>query len=145
MKYPALLLSIVLLFSFNSCKQGGESNKAGSEFDPAYPEVYTALNLPEYRKGSLMDVSGKSEGVKTDHNILINTDESPRLIGAYINEEMEKLQWNKVPVKRSLSKISEDDLYYATFSKGTNRFHVNAATTPDGSTKLRIILSTFSG
>ena len=75
-----ILLSFSLLMLVSACQNNGGADSAPvqDKFDAAYPEMYSALGLPEYRKGNIQDISGKTEGVKTEHNIVIMAPDSPR-------------------------------------------------------------------
>ena len=127
-----------------ACNNSSASHEDTSAFDAAYPELYSSLNLPEFRRGSLTDVSGSDLGVKNQHTILIMTDDSPSYVRDFIHPEMAKLGWRDLNARKRLSEISEDDLYFASYVKGPNKYDVNAAATNSGQTKIRITLSVFN-
>lgn len=143
MKYMFLLSTILLVFS--SCKnQGSAANDTGVEFDSAYPEIYSNLGLPQFRRGTLESVTGKNEGVKTTHNVVIITDDDPNYVRDFIEPAMKELGWRDLNSRKRLSSsISDDDLFFASYVKGTNKFDINASTTPIGKTKIKIALSVF--
>lgn len=145
MKYFFLFLALTLALS--SCKDnahGAGSSSNTAAFDAAYPAVWSDLNLPEFRRGTLDGVTGKTEGVKTTHSVVITTDDSPIYVREFIEPAMEDLGWRSLQARKRLSKdISDDDLFFAAYVKGTNKLDINASVLPTGKTKIKIALAVF--
>lgn len=129
-----------------SCNNDNNSNVQGEDpYAAAYPDMYKSLGLPEYRSGRVESVTGKDEGVKMVHNVIIISNDSPKVISAMITSKMAELGWTDQQARRRISKdISDDDLFLASYVSGTNKFEINAASTPSGETKTRITLSVFN-
>ena len=141
-----ILLSFSLLMLVSACQNNGGADSAPvqDKFDAAYPEMYSALGLPEYRKGNIQDISGKTEGVKTEHNIVIMAPDSPRVLNAYYTKALTELGWRDLKSRKRISQnISDDDLYMASYVKGVNRIDINGSSTKTGETKLRVTLAVF--
>lgn len=144
MKYILFLFALCTLTISCNSNNGGSASTKNDGFESAYPKMYTDLGLPQYRRGTLESVTGGDEGVKTKHLIQISTEDGPLEIQKFIEPAMKDLGWRDTNARRRLSDIAPEDLYYAKFIKGLNKFDVNAATTPSGKTKLKITLSTFN-
>ena len=141
-----ILLSFSFLLLVAACQNKGAADSAPAQdkFDAAYPEMYSSLGLPEYRKGNIQDISGKTEGVKTEHTIIIMAPDSPRVLNAYYTDALTNLGWRDLKARRRISQnISDDDLYMASYIKGVNRLDINGSSTKTGETKLRVTLAVF--
>ncbi len=140
-----IFILVFILGAFFSCKTDDSAgNTDVSQFDNAYPPMYSSLSLPEFRRGTLESVSGKTEGVKNVHTITILTDDSPVYVKNFIEPELLKLGWKSLNAGKRFADIAPDDLYFEAYVNGTNKYEINAATTPSGKTKIKIALAVFT-
>lgn len=144
MKRILYICSILLLIG--ACKNSTSGVESKDDpFASAYPEMYKSLNLPEYRVGTVQNVTGKTEGPKVTHNLVIMTSDAPPVIKEFFDPKMKADGWQETNARRFVSSdVSDSDLYLTQYLKGANKFDINAATTPSGETKLRISLSVFT-
>ncbi len=139
-----ILFATLFTLWVSSCKNTAGSDPATAAFDAAYPASYQELSLPEYRRGKLESVTGKDQGVKTVHNVVIISNDPPTYVRDFIGPAMQDLGWRALNARKRLSSdISEDDLFFESYVKGTNKYEINASTIPTGETKIKIALSTF--
>ncbi|WP_235295720.1 hypothetical protein [Portibacter marinus] len=142
MKSALTILSLLILLSLNSC--GEKSGASGGDgFDAAYPAMYTDLGLPQYRRGTLQNVTGKDEGVKTVHTFTVVSEDPPSFLREFFSENMKALGWRDQNARRQLSEIHEDDLYFAKYVKGRNKLDISSSALPEGGSKTRVTLSVF--
>ena len=142
MKAKTGLFLLLLTFVISSCKT--ESNKIDtSAFDAAYPALYKELSLPEYRRGTLKNVEGKNEGVKTIHAITIESEDSPSYLRDFFHPNIIELGWRDLNSRKRLSDIDKSDLYFASYVKGRNKIDINSSALPKGGSKTKIILAVF--
>lgn len=143
MKISLYILAAIAFIGLSSCDSGSNETKA-DQFDAAYPQMYTSLGLPQYRRGELLNVTGKDEGVKTVHTFTIVSEDPPSYLREFFAPNMEKLGWKDLRARRRLSDIHEDDLYFANYVKGPNKFEISSSALPEGGSKTRINLAVFS-
>lgn len=136
------LCAIGLFLLLSACKRDVEKVDT-TAFDAAYPAMYQELSLPEYRRGTLKSVDGKTEGVKTVHTITIESEDSPSYLRDFFHPNITKLGWRDLNSRKRLSDIDKSDLYFATYVKGRNKVDINSSALPKGGSKTRIVLSIF--
>ncbi|GLR16260.1 hypothetical protein [Portibacter lacus] len=140
-----LITSVFFIYLFSvSCNNSGEAKIDTSAFDAAYPEMWTELGLPQYRRGTLKGVEGINEGVKTIHSFTIESDDPPSFLREFFQPNIKDLGWKDLQARRRISDIHEDDLYFASYVKGKNKLEINASALPQGGSKTKIKLSVFN-
>jgi len=136
-------LSVLFLALLMSSCKNADSKVDTSAFDAAYPAMYSDLNLPEYRRGTLTRTSTTDEGLKTVHTIVIDSDDNPEYVREFYHPNIIKLGWRDLESGKRLTTIDKSDLYFTKYVKGKNKIDINSSARPQGGSKTKIVLSVF--